>query len=665
MRLGFLDPTGRVLTTDETGRVQFWDDAGRPDGPPLPVDVRGSAKNTYFDCLDFSPDGEWLTTLVPGGGAQVFRAADRSVFGPVHLAGRAVLRVRLAPDHRTLAVCGEAIGAQLVDAETGATVWEIVPEKETVRLVEFSPDGKRLATYHQGRLNLWDVASRERLCTTVNVPGGVIYECRFSADGSAISVSMPGGALTLDAASGRPTGEKMPHTSHVTNFGSSADGRFIATGGHDGFARVWNARNGQPVTPWLPAGRSACDASLSPDGSRLLTTCGEELRLWEMFSASPDHPRFPHPSAVRAIVSRDGRRLFTAAGNAVRLRDIASGAEVWSAEFADALADARLSADGRVVAAVTRDATLHLLEASSGKNLAPPRQLPFAPRHLAISPDAALLLAMNAAGESVLLARDPAVAPLAMPSLGAVAHGATFSPDGHFAAGTGFLGTCWIFDVQTRAVTYRQNANPAQRATLIRFSANGRRAVLRGPRTIAEYFQIDPATGRECGPPVANSALFPIEYTADGKRMLTGISQTAAALADTATGQLLTPPIGETRPILIAIPSPDGRLLATVNDANVLHIREVETGETVSPSVTSESQVREIAWSPDGGAVFLTNREGVTMVSVAPAEGDVAALQRQAELLSTHTLDASLHLHPLDREQIVRRWKAQQATSAR
>ncbi len=662
--LGFFDPRGRVFTVDRAGAVQRWDEAGRAAGPPLPVWIATTERHSWYNCFDFSRDGASLAASVPGGGVQVFDTATGAARGPVQFAGRTLFCVRFLPDGRTLAVCGDGIGAQLVDAESGAVLWEIVPPSGRARLVAVSANGARLAVSGGEKLELWDIASRQRVCPPVEMPAAV-YECRFSPDGSAITLSTPGDARTLDAASGRPTGEKMPHTSHVTNFGSSADGRFIATGGYDGFAREWNARSGQPVTPWLPVGQSGCDALLSPDGSRVLTTCGEEVRLWEMSSASSDRPRFPHPSAVRAIVSRDGRRIFTAGGNALRLRDLASGAEVWSAEFADDLADARLSADGRVVAAVTRDATLHLIEASSGKNLAPPRRLPFAPQYFAISPDAALLLAMNAVGESVLLARDPAVAPMAMPSLGAGAHGATFSPDGHFAAGTGFLGTCWIFDVQTRAATYRQDANPTQRATLIRFSADGRRAVLRGPRTIAEYIQIDPATGRECGPPVANPGLFPVEYTTDGRRMLTGIGETAAALADTATGQLITPPISETRPIFMAMPSPDGRLLATVNDANVLHIREVETGENVSPSVTSESQVREIEWSADGRSVFLTNREGATVVSVAPAEGDVAALRRQAELLSTHTLDASLHLHPLDREQIVQRWKAQSSASVR
>lgn len=177
---------------------------------------------------------------MPGGGAQVFRAADRSVFGPVHFAGRAVLRVRLAPDHRTLAVCGEAIGAQLVHVETGSRQWEIAAGKETVRL-----------------------ASRERLCATVNLGGGVIYECRFSADGSAITLAMPGGAFTLDAASGRPAGEKMQpgaarsrrvlFTGNQTRrvvFGHAHCGRFAG-----GVAKRVSAIGGTSGVPRSPAAR--------------------------------------------------------------------------------------------------------------------------------------------------------------------------------------------------------------------------------------------------------------------------------------------------------------------------------------------------------------------------------------------------------------------------
>ena len=95
-----------------------------------------------------------------------------------------------------------------------------------------------------------------------------------------------------------------------------------------------------------------------------------------------------------------------------------------------------------------------------------------------------------------------------------------------------------------------------------------------------------------------------------------------------------------------------------------MHICEAATGEIVAPPAHAGGQVRELAWSPDGNALLYATHRGAGLLSIAPASGDLATLRRQAEILSTRQLDASLHLHPLSREQIMERWNAPQAESA-
>ena len=667
MTLGFFDPRGQVFSVDRAGRLLRWDSAGRAAGDPLPVHVATTRRYEFRDCLDFSPDGQWLAAFVPGGGAQVFRAEDGVARGPVHAAGRTLLRVRLAADARTLAVCGDGIGAQLLDVESGVPLWQVTPVESVVRLVLFSADGQLLATTNGGQLDLWDIATRQRLCATVTLPR-VIYECRFHPDGRAITASTSGGLVTLDTATGRAVGHAMEHLSHVTNFTQSPDGHLAAAGGYDGLARVWDVRTGEPATPWLPAGHRACHATLSPDARRVLTVSEGILRLWELAPDRSEIPRFPHRSLLRAMLTPDGRGLLLAGGTAARLHDVASGRGVWSADLAGECRAACLSRDGRVVAIATRDSRLHFLDAASGENLAPPRTLPSAPAELALSSDGSRVLVMNTTGETLLVSREAGVSPIALPAigsnLGADGGGVTFSPDGRYAAGFGGSAVVWIWDTQAGATTFWQADVPISRPGRIRFSADSRRALIRSAESESIFAQIDPATGREIGPRVSNPGLFAAEYTSDSRRIMAGVGELAVVLLDAVTAQPVTPVISFDRPIFTALPSPDGRLLAVVDDTSTVHIREAATGEMVAPPAHAGGQVRELAWSPDGNALLYATHRGAGLLNIAPASGDLATLRRQSELISTRQLDASLHLNPLSREQIMERWQAQEAESA-
>ena len=135
-------------------------------------------------------------------------------------------------------------------------------------------------------------------------------------------------------------------------------------------------------------------------------------------------------------------------------------------------------------------------------------------------------------------------------------------------------------------------------------------------------------------------------------------------LLDAVTAQPVSPVISCDRPIFAALPSSDGRLLAIVDDTSTMHIREAATGEMVAPPARAGGEVRALAWSPDGNALLYATSRGAGLLNIAPASGDLATLRRQADLISTRQLDASLHLNPLSREQIMERWNAQKAESA-
>ena len=447
----------------------------------------------------------------------------------------------------------------------------------------------------------------------------------------------------------------MKHASHVMDARHSPDGSQLVTTGYDGSARLWDSRNGHPVSPWLWCGNTSCFASFGPDGRRLLIASSSELRLWEMPAESPTAPRFPHANALTAQFTPDGKRVLTAGGNDIRMRDVEGGAEVFTLKLAGPLVDARLSADGRTIAAIGKDHALHFWDAGSGREIEPARALSIAGSLLGISPDGRRVLVMDAEGDSQLLNRDASAQAVELPPLGARGRSVFFSPDGRFAAGTGDETAAWIFDTRTNAATLRV-PKTWNRGAYVSFSADSRRAILRASDGGSVRI-VDPATGLATSGEIAHRGLFPATFSADGTRLVLGTDEGTVFLGEATTGAPEASFIRPVRPPFSARLSPDGRLLATASDTSTIEVWEVATGMVVTPPFLCPRIIRDLAWSPDGNTLLLTTDRGASIISVAPAQGTAAELRREAELFSERELDANLGLRPLSREEVLERWK--------
>ena len=86
----------------------------------------------------------------------------------------------------------------------------------------------------------------------------------------------------------------------------------VITGSADCTARVWDARTGGQLYEIGNTGFNGCYASVSPDGSRILTTNHPYVKLWDARTGDElvtlkGHAYWPHCSAF----SPDGSRLAT------------------------------------------------------------------------------------------------------------------------------------------------------------------------------------------------------------------------------------------------------------------------------------------------------------------------------------------------------------------
>jgi tetratricopeptide (TPR) repeat protein len=169
----------------------------------------------------------------------------------------------------------------------------------------------------------------------------------------------------------------MPHDQVVQAVAFSPDGRWVATGCRDDFARIWDATTGQPGLIMKHSnmmGSGVVSLAFNPDGSCLATVAGDiTARIWDAASGQElrklTHGVFHVLCSV--AFSPDGRWLATANSNGeiARIWDTASGQRLRKLTHRIHVRTVTFSPDGRWLATGGDDKIARIWEADSGQEL--------------------------------------------------------------------------------------------------------------------------------------------------------------------------------------------------------------------------------------------------------------------------------------------------------
>ncbi|MGD0166053.1 MAG: WD40 repeat domain-containing protein [Gaiellaceae bacterium] len=333
----------RLLVASELGLVHVLDRQGR-------VLWTRHAGGSLAGAL-FTPDGR---SVVGGGGSTV---RIWSVDG-----GR-MLRELSFPDRVT--------GLDIV-ARPGSSGTLIVSDLSGVKLVPLDPAQKLRRLSTPGAPMSVRVSSDGRLLAAI-VAGakGQTRVCVFDLENGRLLHVLPGLGPTAIA--------------------FSPDGRLLATGGGDRFARLWNPRSGKLLHTLPHEGRVPA-LSFSPDGRMLATGSGDgATRVWD---------------------TRTGVRLLILAGPIGAINSVA------------------FSSSGRFLIAGSSDRTARVYEVDNGRELAVLTGDTDSVTAVAMSPDERL--ALTGSADRTARIWDPGVADQLLPidrAEGPVRE-VTFSPDG-------------------------------------------------------------------------------------------------------------------------------------------------------------------------------------------------------------------------------------------
>jgi len=350
-------------------------------GPPVTTLARHAGS---ISGINVSPDGRWIASLDNPGTLKLWSvAAQREVLEIEGCAGPPP-----ALSDKLLAAFGTDGLIRFWSLATLESVGPPIKHPGGLSSLEFHPSGESLVAYGGKRLQIWNVASRQKT-SDHTVPRGQIMA--LSRDGATLAVSSGQREITVWRAG---TGDAKVFMSghvfsgHPLSLALSGDGRTLAAGvafgvGTDYRVQVWDLETGLQTTN-IPAHLDqVTSAQFSADDSHLITTSWDEMievrergtwRTVAMLKAGDD------PNAIR-LLPQAGLLLTGGRDGQVKAREVHTafpGRDKISLELAsEIISEARggMAPDASVVVALRTNGTGVLIDPRAGgmrKDLALP-----------------------------------------------------------------------------------------------------------------------------------------------------------------------------------------------------------------------------------------------------------------------------------------------------
>ncbi|MHB1561179.1 MAG: WD40 repeat domain-containing protein, partial [Isosphaeraceae bacterium] len=251
-----------------------------------------------------------------------------------------------------------------------------------VGALAFAPDGRRIASAHDGNVRIWDPRTGEehrRIIARRGLLGNIALV--FSPDGATLAVTGPDKKLMLwDAASWTPRGVlDAPEVGEAVDAAFSPDGATLITGGRDGAVRVWDVASRRLVRSLTKHDRGDNAVAFSPDG-RHVASAGEDgvVRVWDVETGEASAELKGHATGVRDVAfAPDGRHLASVGGTyhgavpaEVKQWDWTTGREVASFDgHTKLVTGVAYLPDGRRLATVSDDRTVKLWDVPTRENV--------------------------------------------------------------------------------------------------------------------------------------------------------------------------------------------------------------------------------------------------------------------------------------------------------
>jgi WD40 repeat protein len=569
-------------------------------------------------CIQWHPNGQVLATASQDGTISIWESERGQQVAKLHHGGE-ISAVAFSPDDEIVASAGKDTSVKLwnwsAHSKRGKQLLPIAqfPHQETVQHMLFSPDRDLLVTSSSQTIRLWNLTQkalyREWSCTSP------IYALTvnnwFIATGGADNT-----ARLWDTISGQEL-LRLTHESAVRSVALSPNGRFIATGSDNGAAHIWETLQGDQILRIYHSGGATSAAfTATSRSSYLLATAGAESDI--QLSHFTEHDirfgtRLTHDGHVQDIrFSPDGHFLTSVGEDAnIIIWAMPSGEQIATFKPEGPIYVLAMSQDSRFLAYADNDegVTVHELFNEETRAVFPHHKMV---RALAFIPASHLLV--------------------------------TGSDDG--------IVRIWQFDRMSETpVAY---LNPKSIIHNIAVSSDGSSIGIACEDGIARVWAWEQGS-KHYLPLKHNGPIDTIAFSPDGAHLATIERDSSVRVWDTTSGTLLNylAPQHLIRTITF---SPDGSYLAMTGEQQTL-LWECNK-DHAQAQFPHQAKVNNAIFSPDGKYLVTIGKDNIASVWIwQPADLLEAASQRLTRNLTQEEWQQYLGDEPYQRTFTLESWR--------
>ena len=333
--------------------------------------------STVVTSVSFSPDSKLLTSGTEDGTITLWSINGNRIWtiqghspevNSENVNIGTVRSINFSPDGKAIASTGDGtIKLWSLDGKLKNTF-------QGFGYVSFSPDGKMLVSANNRDITLWNLNGNRQWTRRVN--SGSPTSVSFSSDGKTIALASRDGTIKLWNRGGTELATFNGHSGSANSVSFSLDGKTLAAGNEDGNIKLWSLSN-EPLTIKLDSRINSF--SFSPDGKTIALGGFKKVTIWSLdgkqlntFEVAPNTPQSESSGQVDSLsFSPDGKSLATSANLIIQLWSLESGKELWKrpengVNYSSSFTSVSFSPDGKIATPGMREIKLLSLD---GKEL--------------------------------------------------------------------------------------------------------------------------------------------------------------------------------------------------------------------------------------------------------------------------------------------------------